>query len=172
MLLGGHMLTFHAMMPFLSLATFRRLEMSWYLSFAALSGLVAYLFGPDWLARASIVVGGMLAMNAVAEVAMHRWARRHGLPLIPRRDWGTAWFEANLAATAPATLVRGLLLGVAIAQLGYGQPCWALDSQSGLPVILGIFFSLLRLGNRPSASVDARATAARNRSSESRRHAP
>lgn len=116
------MLTFHARMPVLSPAAFRRLEASWFLLLAVLGGSVAHPFGPGLL-MVPICLAGVLAADALAEVALHGGARRRGSPFVPRRDRRAAWHEASRAASVPLISLRALLIPFAVAQAVLGEPC-------------------------------------------------
>lgn len=116
------MLTFHASMPALSPAALRRIDLSHSLLLAILGGAAAWLFGPG-LPATLLFSGGLLAAHLAGEVALRRWARRHAVPFIPRREWRAAWHRAG---DAKLVLAYALLFGIALMQLTQGHPVWTM----------------------------------------------
>jgi hypothetical protein len=134
------MLGFHASMPALSPAALRSLELSCQALLAALGAVAAWLFGPGGLLHALAWLGCIPAALLAAEVALRRWARRRALPFVPRRNWREAWRAAARAASGTSVLVRSLLFGLNVAQLGQGRPFWALDPNGWVSVAIGAVF--------------------------------
>lgn len=160
--------TFHARMPVLSPMALRRLGTYWCLPFAVLAGSAAHLLGPG-LPGVLAFVGGGLATQLVAEVALRRWARQRRLPLVPRRNWEVAAREANRAAPVPALFFRALLFGLVIAQIRQERPFWALDVAGWLVVTsLTVVLFLVLFWDRGMAAADAW-RAARQGSTEPKR---
>ena len=156
------MLTFHAAAPALSPPALRRLEMM-HFSLGAVLGGMAGLFAIAVPIGAFLCLGATLALELGAEVTLRRWARRHGLPLISRRDWRAAWRGATYAAPVPWILARALLFGVTVAQLAQGRPAWALNANGWVAVAFcAVGMILFGLWNRGSVAADAWAAAQRD----------
>lgn len=161
------MLALFARMPTLAPAALRRLEMGHCLLHAVLSGGAGWLFGPGGLLPSFVSVGSMLAAYLMTDLALRRWARRRALPFIPRREWRAAWRDATYAASVPAILVRSLLFGLAVAQVGQGRPAWVLDSNGWAAIAIGAgFWFNFGLWNRGSAAADTWAAAERKAASK------
>lgn len=156
------MLTTQAELPALSPAALRRFEVALYLSQAVLAGAVGWLLGPGGLLAAFAFVGAVLALHLLTGAALRRYARGRSLRFIPRRDWRAAWRLATYTASVEAILARSSLFGLAVVQVGVGQPAWALDPKGWAGVAVGaVGMALIGLWHRGSVATDAWAAANR-----------
>ena len=147
------MLTFHASMPALSPAALHRLDLSHSLLLAILGGTAAWLFGPGLPPAVLSFSGVLLAAHLAGEVALRRWARRHAIPFIPRREWRAAWHRAS---DVKLMLAYALLFGVALVQVTQGRPVWALRpwDWAGAAAMASVML-LARLSERHRWTADA-----------------
>lgn len=147
-------------MPALPARTLTGVGLAYSVACAAICTLVAHLGVVGTSLRFIVVLGSLLVLSLPLDLAVMLWARRRGVPLVPRQEIRVEQQAWDRMRPLPAFLLgevlpRGILAGLSLGQIVGGRPFWEVAGLSWPWVAAGFVLEAVSCLVRRSRAVQS-----------------